>query len=169
MSLLSGLKQNVSLIQGPPGMLLFFAKQYRSINMNLGTGKSFIGALLAKFILDFSDQKILVVCYTNHALDQFLEDLLDIGIPIEDMVRLGAQSTPRTGPMALNKQTRTHRFRRGDYTILDELKADIEIRAASLTGSFKKYHQSTIRNDDLLAHLEFDEPDFYDAFQSSCF
>ncbi len=165
MSLLSGLKQNVSLIQGPPGMLLFFAKQYRPNNRNPGTGKSFIGALLAKFIHDFSDQKILVVCYTNHALDQFLEDLLDIGIPIEDMVRLGAQSTPRTGPMALNKQTRTHRFRRGDYTILDELKADIEIRAASLTGSFKKYHQSTIRNDDLLAHLEFDEPDFYDAFK----
>ncbi|SJL13799.1 related to ECM32-DNA dependent ATPase/DNA helicase B [Armillaria ostoyae] len=148
MSLLSGLKQNVSLIQGPPG-----------------TGKSFIGALLAKFIHNFSDQKILVVCYTNHALDQFLEDLLDIGIPIEDMVRLGAKSTPRTGPMALNKQPCTHHFRSGDYTIIDELKADIEIRAASLTGSFKKYLQSTIRNDDLLAHLEFGEPDFYDAFK----
>ncbi|KAK0214970.1 P-loop containing nucleoside triphosphate hydrolase protein [Armillaria fumosa] len=147
-SLLSGLKQNVSLIQGPPG-----------------TGKSFIGALLAKFIHEFSDQKILVVCYTNHALDQFLEDLLDIGLPIEDMVRLGAKSTTRTGPMALHNQARTHRFRRGDYTIIDELKTDIEIRAASLTMSFKKYLQSTIRNDDLLAHLEFDEPDFYDAFE----
>ncbi|KAK0188469.1 P-loop containing nucleoside triphosphate hydrolase protein [Armillaria mellea] len=147
MSLLSGLKQNVSLIQGPPG-----------------TGKSFIGALLAKFIHDFSDQKILVVCYTNHALDQFLEDLLDIGIPIEDMVRLGAKSTSRTEPMALNKQARTHRFRQGDYSILDRLKADIETRAVSLTGSFKKYLQSTIRNDDLLAHLEFDEPEFYGAF-----
>ncbi|KAK0501721.1 P-loop containing nucleoside triphosphate hydrolase protein [Armillaria luteobubalina] len=148
MSLLSGLKQNVSLIQGPPG-----------------TGKSFIGALLAKFIHDFSDQRILVVCYTNHALDQFLEDLLDIGIPIEDMVRLGAKSTTRTGPMALHKQARTHRFRRGDHTIIEELKTDIEIRAASLTRSFNKYLQSTIRNDDLLAHLEFDEPDFYDAFK----
>ncbi|PBK99914.1 P-loop containing nucleoside triphosphate hydrolase protein [Armillaria gallica] len=147
MSLLSGLKQNVSLIQGPPG-----------------TGKSFIGALLAKFIHDFSDQKILVVCYTNHALDQFLEDLLDIGIPIEDMVRLGAKSTPRTGPMALNKQPRTHHFRRADYTTINDLKADIEIRAASLARSFKKYLQST-RNDDLLAQLEFDEPDFYDAFK----
>ncbi|KAK0489353.1 P-loop containing nucleoside triphosphate hydrolase protein [Armillaria novae-zelandiae] len=147
MSLLSGLKQNVSLIQGPPG-----------------TGKSFIGALLAKFFHKFSDQRILVVCYTNHALDQFLEDLLDIGIPVEDMVRLGAKSTLRTAPMALNKQPRTHRFRRGDHTIIEQLKTDIEIRAASLTRSFKNYLQSTIRNDDLLAHLEFDEPDFYDTF-----
>jgi hypothetical protein len=32
-----------------------------------GTGKSFIGAILAKFIHDYSEQTILVVCYTNHA------------------------------------------------------------------------------------------------------
>ncbi len=33
-----------------------------------------------------------------------------------------------------------------------------------MTRSFKKYLQST-RNDDLLAQLKFDEPDFYDAFK----
>ncbi|KAF5345199.1 hypothetical protein D9758_009720 [Tetrapyrgos nigripes] len=63
-SLLCGLAQNISIIQGPSG-----------------TGKSFIGALLAKFLHQYSDQKILVVCYTNHALDQFLEDLLDMFSP----------------------------------------------------------------------------------------
>ncbi|KAI6121074.1 hypothetical protein F5141DRAFT_1200869 [Pisolithus sp. B1] len=67
-SLLAGLKQRVSLIQGPPG-----------------TGKSFIGALLAKALHMYTRQTILVVCYTNHALDQFLEDLIDIGIPREDI------------------------------------------------------------------------------------
>ncbi|KAJ8581334.1 hypothetical protein M405DRAFT_699764, partial [Rhizopogon salebrosus TDB-379] len=55
LSILSGLTQRVSLIQGPPG-----------------TGKSFVGALLAKVLHDFTNQTILVVCYTNHALDQFL-------------------------------------------------------------------------------------------------
>ena len=59
---------------------------------NAGTGKSFIGALLAKTLHDFSDQTILVVCYTNHALDQFLEDLLKIGIPETSIVRLGGRA-----------------------------------------------------------------------------
>ncbi|KAL1740854.1 P-loop containing nucleoside triphosphate hydrolase protein [Schizophyllum fasciatum] len=69
-SLISALKQRVSLIQGPPG-----------------TGKSFIGAILAKILHDHTSQTILVCCYTNHALDQFLENLIDIGIPHESMVR----------------------------------------------------------------------------------
>ncbi len=34
--------------------------------------------------------KILCVCYTNHALDQFLENLLDEGI--EGIVRIGGRS-----------------------------------------------------------------------------
>lgn len=33
----------------------------------LGTGKSFIGALIAKVLHDFTDKTILVVTYTNHA------------------------------------------------------------------------------------------------------
>ncbi|KAF7355553.1 hypothetical protein MSAN_01472400 [Mycena sanguinolenta] len=85
-SLLAGLTQRVSLIQGPPG-----------------TGKSFIGALLAKVLHD-EDLKILVVCYTNHALDQFLEDILDIGVPADNIVRLGGKSTPRTEPLSIFKQ-----------------------------------------------------------------
>ncbi|KAK0188464.1 P-loop containing nucleoside triphosphate hydrolase protein [Armillaria mellea] len=128
-SLLSGLKQNVSLIQGPPGI------------------------------------RFLVVCYTNHALDQFLEDLLDIGIPIGHMVRIGGKSTARTEPMLLQKQPCTFRFGRGDYTIIDGLKADILVRATSLPEHFKRYLNSTIRNDALLAYLEFEEPIFYNAFQ----
>lgn len=79
-SLLAGLRQSVSLIQGPPG-----------------TGKSFIRALLTQALVKHTSEKTLVICYKNHALGQFLEDLLDIGIPPEYMVRLGAKSTTRTG------------------------------------------------------------------------
>ncbi|KAK7464369.1 hypothetical protein VKT23_006536 [Stygiomarasmius scandens] len=148
-SLLCGLKQNLSIIQGPPG-----------------TGKSFIGALLAKFIYQYSDQKIVVVCYTNHALDQFLEDLLDIGIPIENMVRLGGKSTIRTQPMMLSKQPRIGSGRsRADWTIIDGLKADIEARSTSLDTEFQRYLNATVRTEDLLLHLEFDEPDFFEAFE----
>ncbi|GFH27467.1 uncharacterized protein HaLaN_25792, partial [Haematococcus lacustris] len=65
-----GLGQCVALIQGPPG-----------------TGKSFIGVMLSQAIVRHSQETILCVCYTNHALDQFLEALLDKGI--KDIVRIG--------------------------------------------------------------------------------
>ncbi|THU96868.1 P-loop containing nucleoside triphosphate hydrolase protein [Dendrothele bispora CBS 962.96] len=145
-SLLSGLNQKLSIIQGPPG-----------------TGKSFIGALLAKFLHKFSDQRILVVCYTNHALDQFLEDLLDIGIPIDDMVRIGGKSTTRTEPMMLQKQKKP--FVRSPYGLVNDLKQTIEIRANSLDDAFDRYKQASVGNEDLLIHLEYDEPEFFEAFQ----
>lgn len=68
-------------IQGPPG-----------------TGKTYIGlkiasTILNNFYLNRPQGKhfnpILVVCYTNHALDQFLEGLLKV---TKKMVRIGGQS-----------------------------------------------------------------------------
>lgn len=61
-----------------------------SFNALIRTGKTFIGALLARMIRENSDESILCVCYTNHALDQFLEHLHDNG---EDkIVRIGGRS-----------------------------------------------------------------------------
>lgn len=45
---------------------------------------------LCDLILKHSSASILCVCYTNHALDQFLEALLDKGIT--DIVRIGSRS-----------------------------------------------------------------------------
>ena len=72
-AVMHALKSRVSLIQGPPG-----------------TGKTFIGGLIAQIILQNSSEKILCVCYTNHALDQFLEHMLDYGA--NNVVRLGGRS-----------------------------------------------------------------------------
>ncbi|KAL4256309.1 CbxX/CfxQ family protein [Pleurotus pulmonarius] len=146
-SLLAGLSQRLTLIQGPPG-----------------TGKSFIGALLAKVIHDHTSQSILVVCYTNHALDQFLEDLLDIGIPIESMVRLGGKFTSRTEKTLLRRQTLDHRFGRTAYTSIGELKQRLQDTATDLQRAFDKYKVAKIRPGDILAYLEFEEPDFFEAF-----
>lgn len=55
-----------------------------------GTGKTYIGVLLAQTILASTNETILCVCYTNHALDDFLESLLDVGI--HDIVRVGGRS-----------------------------------------------------------------------------
>ena len=56
------LTQELSLIQGPPG-----------------TGKTYIGIRIVDILLQnkalVQNSPILVVCYTNHALDQFLEGI----------------------------------------------------------------------------------------------
>ncbi|KAL5478048.1 hypothetical protein EMCRGX_G024924 [Ephydatia muelleri] len=62
------LTQEVAVIQGPPG-----------------TGKTFVGLKIVEVLLNNKHQwdpedhsPILVICFTNHALDQFLEGILNI-------------------------------------------------------------------------------------------
>lgn len=68
----SSLTRKFSVVQGPPGC-----------------GKSFIGLEIVKTLLLNTDAQILIVCYTNHALDQFLAGILKC---TEDIVRIGNQS-----------------------------------------------------------------------------
>lgn len=56
------------------------------------TGKSFCGALIGKALVEFTDQVVLCVCFTNHALDQFVEALIDVGVDERLVVRLGSSS-----------------------------------------------------------------------------
>ncbi|KAL2168166.1 hypothetical protein VTG60DRAFT_334 [Thermothelomyces hinnuleus] len=76
-SLIAALTREYALIQGPPG-----------------TGKSYVGVQLVRVLLDHKHEAnlgpILVICYTNHALDQFLKHLLDVGI--HKIIRIGGQS-----------------------------------------------------------------------------
>lgn len=67
------LSQRVSIIQGPPG-----------------TGKTFIGVQILRALMTRPDIRILCLCYTNHALDSFLESLLESGIPARGIIRLGS-------------------------------------------------------------------------------
>ncbi|CAE7409418.1 ZNFX1 [Symbiodinium sp. CCMP2456] len=70
------LTNQMALIQGPPG-----------------TGKTFVGLKIVQAILDntklLRHSPILVVCYTNHALDQFLEGIFKF---CENIVRIGSRS-----------------------------------------------------------------------------
>lgn len=146
-SLVAGLRQSVSLIQGPPG-----------------TGKSFIGALLTQAMVKHTSERMLVICYTNHALDQFLEDLLDIGIPADYMVRLGAKSTPRTESLQLSKQPFNNRH---PFALINALKAEADEQedlSRSLLSSLQNFRPD---RRSLMEHLEFSEDDseYFDAFQ----
>lgn len=93
-----------------------------------------------------------------------MEDLLDIGIPIESMVRLGGKFTSRTEKALLRRQTLDHRFGRTAYTSIGELKQRLQDTAADLQRAFDKYKVAKIRPGDILAYLEFEEPDLFEAF-----
>ncbi|ESZ94905.1 NFX1-type zinc finger-containing protein 1 [Sclerotinia borealis F-4128] len=147
-SLLAILYQKVSLIQGPPG-----------------TGKSFIGALGAKILHDFTSEAILVVCYTNHALDQFLEELLDIGIPPSDMIRLGAKSTPKTKKLSLRDQP-SSTLDASQWDRINKLENSLQQHQTRLESAFKRYHSTNVSKQQILDYLEFLQGDlpFFDTF-----
>ncbi|KAE8154703.1 P-loop containing nucleoside triphosphate hydrolase protein [Aspergillus avenaceus] len=148
-SFLSGLTQTVSLIQGPPG-----------------TGKSFVGALLAKAFHDHSNEVILVMCYTNHALNQFLEDLLDIGIKASDIVRLGPKSkcTARTLPLAVSEQNVSYRRSQASWKVIDSLKCKADELKDRLVAAVDAYQKFTMTTSEVLEFLEFEFPEFHEAF-----
>ncbi|KAG2151640.1 P-loop containing nucleoside triphosphate hydrolase protein [Suillus bovinus] len=151
LSILSGLTQRVSLIQGPPG-----------------TGKSFVGALLAKALHDFTDQTILVVCYTNHVLDQFLEDLRKIGIPDNNMVRLGGRAKPQLAHLNLfspGQRTSQAPRTKADWTMIDEFKSRLKYLCGRLDSSVVEFMTNRIRYEDILTHIEFEDEAYFEAFR----
>lgn len=131
--------------------------------MSLGTGKSFIGALLAKALHDNSKDKILVMCYTNHALDQFLEDLLDIGINPSDIVRLGSKSSQRTEPLGLFKQHSSYRRNQTTWNTINSLEAEGNEQKDKLHDSFQAYKKLGANAESILDYLEFEEPEYFEA------
>ena len=76
-AVISALGHEIALVQGPPG-----------------TGKSFTGVALIRVLLQHSERAnlgpIICVCYTNHALDQLLEDLVKSGV--KQVIRVGGRS-----------------------------------------------------------------------------
>eukprot|EP00045_Choanoeca_perplexa_P018184 m.281223 g.281223 ORF g.281223 m.281223 type:complete len:1746 (-) comp17739_c0_seq6:2113-7350(-) len=89
--------ERIVLVQGPPGC-----------------GKTFIGLLMARIYLA-KGLKLMLCCYTNHALDSFLLELLDMmpQLNVSDVVRIGGRSREeRLGPYALHEQ----RHKQGEFS-----------------------------------------------------
>ena len=107
-----------------------------------------------------------MVCFTNHALDQFLGDLLDIGIPSDQMVRLGGKSDARTKCMALYDQSSTFKHSQASRKIIDDLESKTDALANRLHQVFARYQSKNIRPVDLMEDLEFlpECSHFYETF-----
>ncbi|KAI0846858.1 P-loop containing nucleoside triphosphate hydrolase protein [Daldinia vernicosa] len=151
-ALIYGLQYQTCQIQGPPG-----------------TGKSLVGALLTKILLDETKETLLVLSFTNHALDQFIEDLLDIGIDRNAIVRLGSKFTDRTESLTLkNSQTAGYvRLSRTRHDLINAEKAKLQSLAEGVEKHFDSFSEARISHNDLLEFLEFSDTEshFFDALE----
>lgn len=121
---------------------------------------------MAKIVHDSTLQKILVVCFTNHALDQFLEELMDIGIPSSAMVRLGGKSTDRTKPLMIREQAGV-KLHPSQWAQINKLKQRLETHETRLKDAFKRFRVANVQQkNQLMEFLEFlsDDLPFFDAF-----
>ncbi|KAM0354342.1 hypothetical protein ACHAPU_001386 [Fusarium lateritium] len=146
-SFIHGLSRDVALIQGPPG-----------------TGKSFLGALILLTILRLTNSRVLVLSYTNHALDQFLEDLMDIGVSPDQMVRLGSKCTEATKQTLLREYDGQKKFwlTMEERNILNALRVEESSLNMELQECSRKLAGNDTHPGDILEYLEFS-----DAFTSA--
>jgi hypothetical protein len=97
-------------------------------------------------------------------LTDTIGDLLDIGISQQNMVRLGGKSSARTKALGLREQKSDFRINRDPWNMINELKAEAVRLATRLSSVFNSYLTATVRNQNPMEYLEFDDSGFYDAF-----
>ncbi|KAJ2983613.1 hypothetical protein NUW58_g6220 [Xylaria curta] len=148
----TGMVQRLSAIQGPPG-----------------TGKSFIGALLAKAIFSHSKETILILTYKHHALDQFIEDLIKLGIPKDVIVRLGSsqKATTSVRDLSIRDAVQPVKLTRDQINILDLKRKEAREEGRSLEQAFSGLEPQAFPRSEILEHLEFltEGPPFFSAFE----
>lgn len=183
-SLLTGLMKRLSMIQGPPGKLcLYFTLSFslmldcsaiathpsqvktQAVLTGLGTGKSFIGALIAKILHDHTKENILVLSYTNHALDQMVVDIQRAGIPSDSIVRLGGKFNASTQALSMSAQPKTYRMSGQTYAMIQDEKNQAEAYHDALLQKLTRFVKHGVSDLSMLDYLEFsDDSEYFDAF-----
>lgn len=105
------------------------------------------------------------MCFTNHALDSFLEDLIKVGIPASDIVRLGSKGTPQTLPLRVRDQP-TGKLRQAQWAEITRLKLKLADHGDRLKDAFQTYHNANITKKQIMEFLEFVTEDlpFFETF-----
>lgn len=130
--------------------------------LSLGTGKSYVGALIVRLVIG-QGLKVLVLSYTNHALDQFLVDLSKVGISKQYMVRLGSKSTEETADLSLEKQQVDRKYRsRMDWAAVNSLSSEIDEVKTELEEIFRRLGNIPTPGE-VLDYLEFGDVLAYEA------
>ncbi|XP_033117882.1 NFX1-type zinc finger-containing protein 1-like [Anneissia japonica] len=130
----AALTKELSVIQGPPG-----------------TGKTYIGLKIVETLLrnkshwspnndEHAEHKspIMVICYTNHALDQFLEGILKFSP--KNLVRIGGRSkSEELARFNLKTLSKKYRHKSDDFqTVIDALSYQM-IQAEEMIKLCNKY------------------------------
>jgi hypothetical protein len=125
--------------------------------------------LLAKAIFCHSNEKILILTYKHHALDQFIDDLIKLGIPRAAIVRLGSarKAAPSVQDLSMKDAASRVRLTRDQGEILDWIRREAKDEGESLKQAFSGLEQEALSRSDIREHLEFltEGPPFFSAFK----
>lgn len=66
--------------------------------------------------------------------------------------------------MSLRNQEPVSQRGKADWKIIDDCKTEAEIYANSLKEAFQQYQAYSVHNDDIMAHIEFEDDKYFDAF-----
>ncbi|KAF9139293.1 hypothetical protein BGX30_008146 [Mortierella sp. GBA39] len=146
-ALVDSLCREVALVRGPPG-----------------TGKTKIGVDLVRVLVQNSERSnfgpILCICYTNHALDQFLEHLLDQGIT--RLIRIGSRSqSEKLRQYGLGELMKVQSKVFAVRAALAQAYAEWETAAQVLEKLDKDLRRSRPLLADVLRHIMMDNDDQY--------
>ncbi|CAB4484431.1 unnamed protein product [Rhizophagus irregularis] len=150
-ALISSLTREIALVEGPPG-----------------TGKTVVGVQIMKVLLANENRKakvgpILTICFTNHALDQFLEHLLDENIT--NIVRLGSRSkSEKIKEFSLEEVCRNRARTKKESYLLAKLYEEIEKIGSDTEKVKNTLFRRWMRWSDIKDYLMAEERRFYDKF-----
>ncbi|KLO14620.1 P-loop containing nucleoside triphosphate hydrolase protein [Schizopora paradoxa] len=141
-ALVDCLTREVALIQGPPG-----------------TGKTFIGIELIRVLVNSRALPIVLIAFTNHALDHMLGAVLDAGIT-KKIVRLGGRSADeKIQKFSLGELERMAPRSRFALSFASERKKLKEIEA-KMTSMLKRFLDSKVPSHTMNEYMSIHYPDF---------
>ncbi|KAI0261395.1 hypothetical protein BC834DRAFT_478813 [Gloeopeniophorella convolvens] len=145
------LMREVSLIQGPPG-----------------TGKSFTGKEILRVLFASKIRPIVLIAFTNHALDHMLTSILDAKITT-NIVRLGSRATDERIAQyslynleQLSGRAGLDRPNRREFAILKKVEED-------MTHLMNRIQLPQLALEELERFLDFHYPQYADSFKEPPF
>ncbi|KAJ7593987.1 hypothetical protein C8J56DRAFT_1043774 [Mycena floridula] len=143
-AVLDTLTRELTLIQGPPG-----------------TGKSFTGVEILRVLLANKIRPILMIAFTNHALDHLLSSVLDAKIT-DKLVRLGSRSADeRISQFSMEALEKAYGKSRLERSFAREYRA-LKLIEEEIIALMKDFLRTYTSSDDILKHLRNDYPEHYE-------
>ncbi|KAJ7593996.1 hypothetical protein C8J56DRAFT_925724 [Mycena floridula] len=136
-AVLDTLTRELVLIQGPPG-----------------TGKSFTGVEILRVLLDNNIGPVLMIAFTNHALDHLLTSVLDAGIT-KKVARLGSAYScdEKIAEFSIENMEKARGRSRLDFAFDHEYRElkEVEEEIKSLMDDFRRIE---ISSTDIMKHMK---------------